>query len=201
MIIILYLIIAYVIGSFPTSYILTKLIKGIDIREHGSKNPGATNVFRVVGPIPGISVFLIDALKGFIPVFISLKYIPNLNILVPIGIGLLVIIGHMWTVFLKFKGGKGVATGAGVFFALLPFPTAIAFASFWIIVLITRYVSISSMSAAVILTASAIILKSQKELIIFATLIALIVIVKHKSNIKNLIAGKEYKFGQKKSMP
>lgn len=190
---------AYLLGSFPSSYVITKLARGIDIREHGSRNPGATNVYRVAGLAPGILTFVADMLKGFIPVFLAMHFAGAGHAVTAILVGLAAIAGHMWTVFLNFKGGKGVATACGVFFALLPLPALCAFVTFWAVCLISRYVSLSSIIAAVVLPATAFFFGSPRPLSIFALCIGVLVIVKHKPNMVRLMNGTELRFGAKKS--
>lgn len=196
--IIIWCIAAYLLGSFPSSYVITKLAKGIDIREHGSRNPGATNVYRVAGLVPGILTFVADMLKGFIPVFLAVRFADNGGAVTAIVVGLSAIAGHMWTVFLNFKGGKGVATACGVFFALLPLPALCAFVTFWIVCLISRYVSLSSIIAAAVLPAVSFYAGEPRPLSVFALGVALLVIVKHKPNMVRLMNGTEHRFGAKK---
>lgn len=184
---------AYIAGSIPASYLVARL-KGIDIREHGSGNPGATNVFRTVGPVPGIIAFLLDFFKGFLPVFFAARFFGGENLVPWVLVGLCAVAGHIWTIFLNFKGGKGVATGAGVFVALLPLPTIIAFAVFALTLYLSGYVALGSICAAVALPVSAAVLRQPPLFTWFAVIIALLVIYRHKSNIANLIAGREHCF-------
>lgn len=189
---------AYILGAVPFSYIVAKLVKGIDIREHGSGNPGATNVYRVVGAVPGVITYVLDFAKGFLPVFFAALYFGQEKIYFWLAVALCAIAGHVWTIFLKFRGGKGVATGSGVFFALLPLPAAAAFALFWIVLLISRYVSVSSIIAAASLPVFSAAFKQPRILTVFAALIAAVIIYRHKSNFKNLMNGTESKIGKKK---
>lgn len=199
MIIFLWLLGAYLIGSIPASFLIAKIGKGIDIRQHGSGNPGATNVFRVCGPVPGVAAFVLDALKGYVPVFLALRFFGPNAILPPVLVGAAAIIGHMFTVFLRFKGGKGVATGAGTFFAMFPWPTIYAFILFWIVLLLTGYVSLGSIVAAVFLPLFCWFTGVPAPLSIVATIVSIIIVFKHRKNIRNLCAGTEYKFGRKKT--
>jgi len=149
------LVVAYLIGSIPTSYIFTKIIKRTDIREHGSGNVGATNVFRIAGKVPAILVLVLDIFKGafavgFLPqIFFNSATSPDMSLEgYKILLGICVIAGHIWSVFLKFSGGKGVATTAGVLLLLAPKALA-ASALIWVIVfVIFRIVSIASISAS-----------------------------------------------------
>jgi len=207
--ILLTLLIAYLIGSLPTALIAGKLLKKIDIREHGSGNAGATNVFRVLGWKAGLVVLLIDMFKGFACVW----WIPSLAVVNPdsfiyiqILAGIAAIAGHIWTIFAKFRGGKGVGTAAGVFLGLQPGPVMICLIIFIGVVYKSRYVSLGSMIAAFLLP---IILLIQKyflqveipmPMIVLSILLAVLIIITHRSNINRLIQGteSEFSFGKKK---
>lgn len=195
LIIILAIIAAYLIGSIPTGLVFGKLLKGIDIRDYGSGNIGATNVFRVIGKIPGIIVLIIDILKGFAPVLMipHLVNVPVSKGLFSVLIGAAAISGHNWTVFSRFKGGKGVATGAGVFLALNPIAVGITLALFFVLVALTKYISLGSVCSAVILPVLLMLFKSPLEYILFGLIMSLIVIWRHKENIKRLLRGTENK--------
>jgi glycerol-3-phosphate acyltransferase PlsY len=184
---------AYLAGAIPTSYILGKMLKGIDIREHGSGNAGATNVFRVLGPAPAVVTLLVDALKGYIPVALTLQHF---DVQVCAVVGLCAIVGHIWSVFLKFRGGKGVATAAGVFLALLPEPTLFAVGVFTLVLLFTRYVSLGSILAAVTLVTYTWLRNEPLLLSVLATVAGLLIIFRHRSNIVKLIRGEENRFGK-----
>jgi glycerol-3-phosphate acyltransferase PlsY len=211
---VLIVLLSYLVGSIPTSIIVGKLVKGIDIRNYGSGNPGGTNVIRVVGLGWGIFVILFDAFKGyFATAFIarwfyseSITSILNLTT-VQIIAGCFAVVGHMWTVFAGFKGGKGVSTSAGMLLGIAPLDLLIAFLIFALIVSITRYVSLGSIVSAIlfpfIIIFSENFLKIQhrdfKTLLIFGSIIAFLIVYRHRSNIKRLIAGNENKlsFGKK----
>ena len=195
--IILYLIFSYFCGAIPFSYIITKKFKNIDIRQYGSKNPGATNVFRSVSKPLGILTFLLDCLKGFVPV--SLAYYLNNSLYFVLAVALCTLIGHIFTVFLNFKGGKGVAVGCGFFLAINPLATIVCLLIFVIVVAISKYVSLGSIAAAIMLPINLFLFNSEQELIVFSTIIVIIVIIRHISNIKRIIAGTENKitFGKK----
>jgi len=185
---------SYLLGAIPTGYLIARKVMGIDIREHGSGNPGAANVYRTVGKWAGICTFLIDGLKGFIPTTLALYFCPGLY-WPAILCGTVAILGHMWTIYLKFRGGKGVATSAGVFAALLPIPTALAFLAFVICVALWGRISIGSIVACVVLPlASFFIGNHPMPVNIMVTAIGLLVIYKHIPNIKRLLAKKELKF-------
>ncbi len=205
---------SYLVGSIPTSIIVGKLVKGIDIRNYGSGNPGGTNVIRVVGLGWGIFVILFDAFKGyFATAFIarwlygeSIASILNLTT-VQIIAGCFAVVGHIWTVFAGFRGGKGVSTSAGMLLGIAPLDLLIAFLIFVLIVSITRYVSLGSIVSAILFPFIIIFtekfLKTQhrdfKTLLIFGSIIAFLIVYRHRSNIKRLIAGNENKlsFGKK----
>ncbi len=198
---IMFLIIAYVMGSIPTGVVIGKKFKGIDIREHGSKNTGATNAYRVLGMQYGIVVLLADALKGYLPVFLaSLAGLVGWQLIL---VGLVTIVGHTLSMFLKFKGGKGVATSLGVFIYLVPNIVLILLVVFLLIAFSTKYVSLASVSAAGLFPILVLFMPVKESLgkwnmFGFALVIALFVIFKHRSNIQRLLHGNENKFGAKK---
>ena len=193
-------ILAYLIGSIPTSYIFARLLKGLDITKHGSGNVGATNVFRVVGKVPAIFVLLIDILKGAIAVLVLSGMFFNNTIGVNLGLelyrillGTFVISGHVWSIFLKFKGGKGVATTAGVLLALSP-KVLIATVILWCLAFIVfRIVSVASIVSSVFLPIFAVFFKCSLSLVLFCVILCIMGTYKHKSNIKRLIRGEEKK--------
>ncbi|MBQ1609618.1 MAG: glycerol-3-phosphate 1-O-acyltransferase PlsY, partial [Elusimicrobia bacterium] len=181
--IILYLVFAYLCGAIPFGYIIAKIFKHVDIRTVGSGNPGATNVYRTISKPLGILTLFLDMLKGFIPVYFVKIINPEFYWIV-IAVALVTIIGHIFTVFLKFKGGKGVATGCGVFLALNPLSVLICFITFAIILAIFRYVSFASIIAAMMLPISLYWLDAVPELILFSGVIAILIVIRHIGNIK-----------------
>jgi len=195
------LVLSYFLGAIPSGYLITKKIKGFDIRNYGSGNPGAANVYRIVGKKAGWATFICDALKGAVPVLLAKFLAPDI-VWLPIACGFMAICAHMWTVFLKFRGGKGVATSAGVFGALLPMPTAIAFLSFVLVVWKTGRISPGSILACVVLPLAAWLTGASLPYIIFCAIVAAIVIYKHIPNIKRMLANKELNFedGSKKNV-
>lgn len=193
---ILLIIAAYFIGSIPFAYIIVKLVKKIDIRTVGSGNAGATNAARVLGKWGFISVFLLDAFKGFLPVFISLQNYGQT--MITLIVAAVVVLGHTYTVFLGFKGGKGVATGAGVFLALAPVEIGIGLVVFLIVFLATKMVSAGSILASIILLIAVCVLSSWFALKVLTAIIVFFVIFKHRSNIVRIIKGEENKFTRKK---
>ncbi|MGF7185027.1 glycerol-3-phosphate acyltransferase PlsY [Desulfitispora alkaliphila] len=187
---VLILIIAYFVGAIPFGYIVGKHIKKIDITKHGSGNIGTTNAFRILGAGPASLVLLGDFLKGFFPTLYAM-YMGEVG--VAILVGLVTIVGHNWSIFMKFKGGRGVATGAGVVMALVPKVIIIAF-FFWLaIVLITKYVSLASIVGAFLVPMLMIYFKEPLLITAFGTAAAIFVIYRHIPNIKRLLAGNELK--------
>jgi len=203
---------AYLLGSIPTGFLVARA-KGIDIRTVGSGNIGATNAMRVLGKPAGIFVLLIDTLKGYIAcgllvvLFLPAGYgvsgrILNVDDLerAKIIAGIFAVLGHNYTCWLKFKGGKGIATSAGVYLALAPWALLIAAVVFLLALLATRYASVSSISAAVALPAAVWILPPHNLLLgIVTTVLGAMAIYKHKNNIQRLVAGTENRlqFGRK----
>lgn len=193
-------VLAYAIGSIPFAHLAGKAA-GVDLRKQGSGNLGATNVFRVLGWKVGLAVFLADALKGAIPV---LYLAPQVNtnrdpVLMAIILGVGAIAGHVRPLFLKFgKGGKGVATAAGVFFALAPIPMLVTFSVFVVVVLTSGYVSLGSLlSAATLPVILAFMLGVGSPLFIVSAIIASFVFFTHRSNIGRLRRGEEHRFGKR----
>ncbi|HLF17669.1 MAG TPA: glycerol-3-phosphate 1-O-acyltransferase PlsY [Candidatus Omnitrophota bacterium] len=193
------ILLSYLLGSIPTAYIFGKLYKGIDIRQHGSGNVGATNVFRVLGKTPGIAVLLLDILKGVIAVSLAADIVGMTKILERIVIAVFAVIGHNWTVFLRFKGGKGVATSLGVLIGLTIKIAAIRWVLFWTvfmwvaIFLATGFVSAASILAAVTLPIAMVLTDQSFELVLMGVLFCLFVVFRHKANIKRLFAGQEHR--------
>ena len=195
---------AYLLGSIPTGFLVARA-KGIDIRAVGSGNIGATNAMRVLGRPAGIFVLLVDALKGFLAVAsLGPELIQVLNLPLPdVQAGLLVagisaVLGHNFTPWLGFKGGKGIATTAGVYLALAPLAVGIALLTWVVVTLITRYVSVGSIAAALALAVAVWSTKTDMALRLVTLALVAMAIYKHKSNIKRLCAGTENRFGAKK---
>jgi len=200
--IIIAVILAYLLGSIPTSFIFGKL-KGIDIRKVGSGNVGATNALRILGTKIGIITLLIDILKGFAAISLGKYFLKNPSQIVLIILGISAILGHIFTVFLNFKGGKGVATSTGVFLALLPVPLLIALAVFVVTVFFSKYVSLGSILASITLLITELIINIRNSfadlsLLIFVFFVSLFIVIRHKANIKRIIAGNENKISFRK---
>ncbi|MCA6071748.1 MAG: glycerol-3-phosphate 1-O-acyltransferase PlsY [Endomicrobium sp.] len=188
----LYIVFAYLCGSIPFAYIIAENVAKVDIRTAGSGNPGTTNVFRSVGKGAGIATFVADVLKGFIPVYFA-KLIDNSSSY-SVAVAVAAILGHIFTIFLKFKGGKGVATGLGVFLALMPLPSLLAFSIFGLVFMFSGYVAMGSICAAISLPLSFYFLGYGVEPIIFSFACAMLIVYKHKANIKRLKDGSENRF-------
>lgn len=186
---IVYVILAYLIGSIPSGLIIGKGLFGTDVRQFGSKNIGATNTYRVLGLKAALPVFIYDALKGAIGVFLLASYGPAFAILG----GILAMVGHNWSIFLGFKGGRGVATGLGVLIALSPLVAVICFAIWGIIVYPTKLVSLGSIIAAAAVPLLMFLTGQSWWYVGFGALAALFVILRHRDNIIRLLSGKELK--------
>ncbi|MEG0583845.1 MAG: glycerol-3-phosphate 1-O-acyltransferase PlsY, partial [Cetobacterium sp.] len=189
--------ITYLFGSLPSGVWIGKRFKKIDIREHGSKNSGATNAYRVLGPKYGIMVLIADVLKGYIPLVIANYFGITGSSLV--FLGLVAIFGHTFSFFLNFNGGKGVATSLGVFLYLIPNVIGILVVVFILVVYFTKYISLASIICAGLLPILTIFLPMKDSgnripLIILTTIVGVFVIYKHKTNISRLIKGTENKF-------
>ncbi len=213
------IVLAYLIGSIPTSIIVSKAVKGIDIREHGSGNAGGTNVMRVLGWKYGVLVIILDALKGVLAVVVvaRLHYgsMPFHNLtpfddftLVQIIAGISAVIGHIWTIFAGFKGGKGIATALGMLLMIITVDLLIAIGVFILVVSISRYVSLGSILAAITVPLALIIrenlfnvnIPSYGTLLPFVIFVSLLVIYTHRKNVIRLVNGNENKvnFSKKK---
>ena len=197
------LTIAYLIGSIPMGYLLVRIFQKQDVRETGSGNIGATNVARSGGKALGIATLLLDVLKGVLAVVFAQHMaqwsgFPNGYELEAVA-GLFAVLGHIFPVWLKFSGGKGVATGLGVFFAMMPLTALTGLAIFAIIFAITRYVSLASITGATCLGILSVIFDTRRDLIVDLVYLALPVLVtaKHHGNIRRLLARTEPKFGAK----
>ena len=196
-------LIAYCIGAIPSGWLIARL-RGVDIRKVGSGNIGATNVFRTVGRLYGVLTFFCDALKGFLPVFFLpalaafFADTPTLLSGLKIVCAAMTVIGHSWPIYLKFKGGKGVATSAGALMALTPPAVGVGLLSWLIVFIPTRYVSIASIAAAGAVAAAGWMLTDWLTALLL-TVLAAIIIWRHKPNIQRLRSGTENRFQFKKS--
>ncbi|MEW8996524.1 MAG: glycerol-3-phosphate 1-O-acyltransferase PlsY [Thermoanaerobacter sp.] len=187
-------IIAYLIGCINNAYIFTKYTRNIDIRNYGSGNAGATNVLRVLGYKAAAPVFALDVLKGVIAVLIGKYLMGNTGAMIA---GIAVVCGHNWPVFLKFRGGKGIATSIGVIMTVSPLLGLIALAIGVTVIVLTKYVSLGSITGTVTFVLLNVIFWNSTQIFIFSLILASLAIFQHRSNIKRLLAGTESKLGQK----
>lgn len=189
-------VLAYLIGSFSSAYILGRVLENKDIRAYGSGNAGATNAVRVFGKKIGAMAFILDVLKGIFAVYVGYKIFGYDGKLIA---GFFVVIGHNWPLFFKFKGGKGIATSFGVLLSI-HWPTAVLTLMIFIIVAITtKYISLSSILSAFAAPIVILIVKRpfDSKFFLMTLLLAILAILRHRSNIKRLLEGKEYRIGEK----
>lgn len=191
---------AYIIGSVPTAYWIGKLFFGLDIREHGSKNMGASNTFRVMGPVWGIIVLIIDMAKGVAAVLLaqnvqSADLLGTEKMFWQLILGLVAVFGHVFPLFAGFKGGKGVATLFGVVLAIQPITALISVAAFLVVVFLTKYISLGSIIATVVFMLCVWFAFNESNVYIrwFSIVAALLVIITHRSNLVRMIKGSEKK--------
>jgi glycerol-3-phosphate acyltransferase PlsY len=187
---ILLLALAYIVGSIPFGLVVGKVFYGVDVRQHGSGNVGTTNVYRVLGKKAGTVVMICDILKGYVPAAIAAAlFTPWAAIFVAAA----PVLGHIYSIFLKGRGGKGIATGAGVVLALVPLAFAIIFATWIVLILVTRYVSVASLVAAFLVPVLTIAFDEPLPYKIAGVLVALLVWWAHRGNIKRLLAREEHR--------
>ena len=184
------LVLAYLCGSIPFGLIVGKLFYGVDVREHGSGNVGTTNVFRVLGKKAGAVVMVLDIFKGWLPAFVAAQFFSPWA---AIFIAAAPVVGHMYSVFLKGKGGKGIATGAGVVLALVPLAFIIIFTTWLVLIVVTRYVSVASLTAAALVPVLTIVFGEPLPYEIAGVLVAVLVWWAHRGNIQRLLAGEEHR--------
>lgn len=194
MVIAMMLIAAYLIGSIPTGLIIGKLFYNIDIRQHGSGNLGATNTFRILGKKAGIFVTIFDVLKGTIPALFPVIFNQSVH---PIIIGVAAVIGHVYPIYLKFKGGKAVATSAGVILGTNPVLFLIIAVIFFSLLFTTKMVSLTSMLTSIANFIGSLFF-DDKILMVVSFIIMIVIIVRHKSNIERIMNGSEPKINFKK---
>jgi glycerol-3-phosphate acyltransferase PlsY len=195
-------ILAYLVGSIPTAVWYGKFFHGVDVRQHGSGNAGATNSLRTLGKKAGIIVLIVDFLKGFLAVKAASLFSSETDSILPLVMGFAVIAGHIFPIFAQFRGGKGVATAMGVLVATFPWAALGCVVVFMIIVFATKYVSLASLLGALAfpiqLTFNLWNDNADKYAIGFASVIFVILLIMHRENIQRLIQGTESKFGAKK---
>ncbi len=192
---VLILVVAYLLGSLPFGYLMSKLFLKTDIRKHGSGNIGATNVLRVGGWKAALPVFLLDALKGFTAVYLA-KYVSDLPVIF-LAAGFLAMLGHSFPVFLRFRGGKAAATGVGVLAAVSGWALLILAVVTVILIAVTRYVSLGSIVGSIMVPLIFLILGYDLPYIVFGIGVALLVVLRHRQNIERLFKGTESRLGRK----
>lgn len=195
----LWFALSYLVGAIPTSYLAGRVFKGIDLREHGSKNLGATNVYRVLGWRFAVPVAVVDILKGTVPVvFFAPRVSPSP--LVGLLVGVCAIVGHVFSVFVGFRGGKGVATAAGVMLGLAPAAAGLCLLLWVVLVRATGYVSVGSMAAAAVLPLGIHVLHpDRRELVLPSAALGAAIIWFHRANISRLRQGTENRFGRRRA--
>jgi glycerol-3-phosphate acyltransferase PlsY len=185
---------AYLVGSVPFAFLLSRR-RGIDLRQVGSRNVGATNVLRTSGVAAAVIAMSLDAVKGALAVVVAQRLTGGIG--APMAAGLASVVGHIYPVWLRFRGGKGVATAAGVFAVLTPMAFGIAGAAFVLAVWITRYISVGSIVAALTLAIVAIVTDAPGVVEIGSAVAALVILQRHRANIKRVLAGTERRVGQR----
>lgn len=191
------IVISYLLGSVSFSIVAARLLKGIDIRQHGSGNAGATNTLRVLGKGPGIAVFVLDILKGVAAVLLGRSLVPDSE-WVPALCGLAAIVGHNWPVYFRFKGGKGIATMVGIMLTLAFLPGLYAGIAAIAVIALTRYVSLGSLVFSVLTPVFILILDLSLPLFWISLVLCLFAFIRHRTNIVKLVQGRENKLGAKK---
>ncbi len=192
------LLLAYLLGSIPTSYLIGKFFHGIDLREHGSGNLGATNTFRVLGFRSAIPVVLVDVAKGLVPAWLFPALVGG-EFAWAVAFGTAAIVGHMFSVWVGFKGGKGMATSAGVFVGLAPWAVLIGFVLWCALTFGTGYVSVGSIATAISLPVLVALTPHEggQGLLWFSGALAAVVVWAHRGNIRRLLRGEENRFGRR----
>jgi acyl phosphate:glycerol-3-phosphate acyltransferase len=181
---------SYLLGSIPFGYILVRVFQGVDVRDIGSGNIGATNVARTAGKGVGILTLFLDAAKGAIPILIGDRVL-HLSSVWLCAVGLAAVVGHVLPIYLKLRGGKGVATALGVFLALSPASTGVAVAAFLVTFLVTKIVSLGSLIGAIVLTATSWFVDGRREVTVLAIVCTLIIVVRHQGNIRRMLERQE----------
>jgi len=205
----LFIVVTFVIGGIPTGYWTAKVLKGIDIREHGSGSTGATNVWRCCGKAPGVFVFTVDVLKGWVPVALAhalsqgplqteWSFAPNI---VPALVAVAALVGHSKSVFLGFQGGKSAATGLGTLIGLCPPGGGLTFVTWLILVFTTRYVSLSSILGVLMCGVYFALFHAPTPYVVYCVFGFIYVTYRHKANIGRLLNGTEPKIGDKPKEP
>jgi acyl phosphate:glycerol-3-phosphate acyltransferase len=203
----IFVVLAYLWGAIPASYLAGRWARGIDLREHGSGNLGATNAFRVLGPRIAGPVMAFDILKGLLPVVLFTQWDDSLRWQWELAYGMAAILGHVFSLYMGFRGGKGVATAAGVFLGLAQLPLAAGFVVWLLVLQATRMVSAASIGAALVVGAVLLVVPGDILLLpqgrtavrALGCVVALLIVVKHRSNIGRILSGTEPRFGRKRA--
>jgi glycerol-3-phosphate acyltransferase PlsY len=190
---------AYLLGSVPSSYLAGRWARGIDLREHGSGNLGATNSFRVLGARVAAPVMVADVLKGFLPVLLFPRWDGRGVLGWTLAYGAAAILGHVFSLYMRFRGGKGVATATGVFLALAPKAVLPAVAVWLVVLWLSRMVSLASITAAVALVVALALTEVRLPVLALGVAVAIFVLYAHRSNIRRILRGEEYRFGGARS--
>jgi len=192
------LLASYLLGAIPTSYLAGRLFRGIDLREHGSRNLGATNLYRVLGWRYAVPVGLFDVAKGAVPVLLLAPLVSDSQ-LFGLACGLAAVVGHVFSVFVRFRGGKGVATAAGVMLGLAPVALGVAALVWAALVFLTGYVSVGSIAGAAVLPVAVYLLDrpERPEILWIVVALAGAIIWLHRANIRRLVEGTENRFGRR----
>ena len=191
----LFFLLAYLLGSIPSGYILIQLKEKKDIRTLGSTNIGATNVLRITGWKMALPVAIFDVAKGALPAYLALRLFSDYRI--AIVSGFFAVLGHCFPVYIKFKGGKGVATTIGVYSILAPLPLLCIIAVFILVITLTRYVSLGSLMASFSFPLFALVFRENTAVIYLGICIFILIIYRHRQNIERLLGGKERQLGEK----
>lgn len=192
----LWVVVSYLLGAVPSSYIAGRLTRGIDLREHGSGNLGASNTFRVLGARVAAPVMLFDLAKGWIPASLFPLFDGSAAWEWMLAYGAAAIAGHVFPVYMRFRGGKGVATATGVFLALAPVAVAVALIVWGAVLALFRMVSLASIAAAIALAVLLLALETRAAVVWLGVGVAAFVILAHHSNLRRIARGEEYRFGR-----
>jgi acyl phosphate:glycerol-3-phosphate acyltransferase len=191
----IWLLVSYLLGAIPTGYLAGRWTRGIDLRQHGSGNLGATNTFRVLGARIAAPVMLVDVAKGFVPAGLFPQWDASAEWGWALAYGAAAIVGHVFPVYMRFRGGKGVATAAGVFLAVAPKAVLPAVVAWLVLLKLSRMVSLASITASVTLIAGLLVTEDRLAVLALGVGVAIFVIYAHRSNIGRIMRGEEHRFG------
>ena len=191
----LWVAVSYLLGAVPSSYLAARWVRGIDLREHGSGNLGATNTFRVLGGRVAAPVMLFDVAKGYVPAALFARWDGSADWSWALAYGAAAIVGHVFSIYVGFRGGKGVATGAGVFLALAPIAVLPAFLVWMAVMAAGRMVSLASIAAAATLVGALLLTEDRPAILALGLLVGSFVIFAHRANVGRILRGEEHRFG------